>query len=430
MFQRAVDEHGCTLWVRGSNHRLCVSDMILNDDTSHSYSYMKPIDHWRPGREETEIMSYNGPNHEAVAAFSLGLSQYHKILAHYSWPSTRNFIFPTHATVCIGMVLKCMADGELDDGELDDGELDQVELPVIIAVVPHLNGENSSGWHSMRYSWKGGSYIRSGCRDGHLMPNFWRRFNLHQIFHDQALPKHCKCMINCSFFLNCSELWLGQANHIFSSLHVTSEHYQYAVVDTVSFAWVLAPTTHSSLSSRGWLFVCPDSQLRSGPCSYRWPECAAYWSFDPFGAQRLSKEEAEDAGFPVIKLELKVSGSWWDASDYAGLWRFHEGKGFAPDSQEIARHLGHPLYQLCDELAVETPLADVSDEETETCQHPADTLGATSRGEAQTVHFDLGGENKTSRSIHAVSTGFNYAFKLPTSILVLVVLCCLFRTAE
>jgi hypothetical protein len=72
---------------------------------------------------------------------------------------------------------------------------------------------------------------------------------------------------------------------------------------------------------------------------------------------RLSTEEAEEAGFPLIKLEIRVSGKSWDAIDYAGLWQFHQAKGFAPDSQEIARHLGHPLYQLCDELAVEASFA-------------------------------------------------------------------------
>ncbi|KAJ7755486.1 hypothetical protein B0H16DRAFT_715739 [Mycena metata] len=36
----------------------------------------------------------------------------------------------------------------------------------------------------------------------------------------------------------------------------------------------------------------------------------------------------------------------WDASVYAGLRKFHRAKGFDPDSQDVARHLGYPLYQV------------------------------------------------------------------------------------
>ncbi|KAJ7735222.1 hypothetical protein B0H16DRAFT_1426126, partial [Mycena metata] len=151
------------------------------------------------------------------------------------------------------------------------------------------------------------------------------------------------------------ELWLSQANHIFSSLQIRSNHNQYVIVRQVTFTLAFSPTTRSSCPSQGWLFLCPDTQLRSGPCSFQWPDCAAYWSHDPFGAVRLSPQEAEEAGFPLITLKLSVWGDSWDSIAYAELWQFHQAKGFAPDSQEIARHLGHPLYQLCDEVAIETP---------------------------------------------------------------------------
>ncbi|KAF7353337.1 hypothetical protein MSAN_01521900 [Mycena sanguinolenta] len=36
----------------------------------------------------------------------------------------------------------------------------------------------------------------------------------------------------------------------------------------------------------------------------------------------------------------------WDNSVYEGLRRFHQGKGFDPDSQDLARHLGYPLFEL------------------------------------------------------------------------------------
>ncbi|KAJ7501856.1 hypothetical protein B0H11DRAFT_2275054 [Mycena galericulata] len=72
-------------------------------------------------------------------------------------------------------------------------------------------------------------------------------------------------------------------------------------------------------------------------------------------------------GFPSIELETYVVRRCWNATVYAGLRKFHEGKGFDPDSQDIALHLGHPLYQLLHEREVPFAHVDmVSDVETET----------------------------------------------------------------
>ncbi|KAJ7475309.1 hypothetical protein B0H11DRAFT_1918002 [Mycena galericulata] len=57
-------------------------------------------------------------------------------------------------------------------------------------------------------------------------------------------------------------------------------------------------------------------------------------------------------GYPSIDLETKVWTGRWDDSVYAGLRKFHEGKGFDAGSHEVALHLGHHLYQLCPEMEV------------------------------------------------------------------------------
>ncbi|KAJ7153842.1 hypothetical protein C8R46DRAFT_897824, partial [Mycena filopes] len=76
----------------------------------------------------------------------------------------------------------------------------------------------------------------------------------------------------------------------------------------------------------------------------------AYWSLDPSGVERLSTEEATRLGFPPLELTTKVWGMSWDASVYDGLRQFHQAKGFNPESQDVARHLGYPLYQLSEEV--------------------------------------------------------------------------------
>ncbi|KAJ7887949.1 hypothetical protein B0H13DRAFT_891181 [Mycena leptocephala] len=95
----------------------------------------------------------------------------------------------------------------------------------------------------------------------------------------------------------------------------------------------------------GYLFLCPPTHFKTGTNSFRWPAFPAYWSCDPSGVERLSTEEADNLGFPSISLNTTIWGRSWDASVYAGLRQFHQGKGFDPDSQDVARHLDQPLYQ-------------------------------------------------------------------------------------
>ncbi|KAJ7472511.1 hypothetical protein FB451DRAFT_989749, partial [Mycena latifolia] len=97
----------------------------------------------------------------------------------------------------------------------------------------------------------------------------------------------------------------------------------------------------------GYLFLCPLADLQSDKPSYfRHPECAAYWSLDPSGVERLGMEEAEQLGFPAFELKMEPRGWFWDESVYAGIRQFHQGKGFDPDSLDVALKLGYPLLQL------------------------------------------------------------------------------------
>jgi hypothetical protein len=99
----------------------------------------------------------------------------------------------------------------------------------------------------------------------------------------------------------------------------------------------------------GFLFLCPAKEFQTTASSFRWPDCPAYWSFDPSGVERLSMDDATALGFPSLELNTTVWGRFWDASVYAGLSQFHQAKGFNSESQDVAQHLGHPLYQLSSE---------------------------------------------------------------------------------
>ncbi|KAJ7177203.1 hypothetical protein C8R46DRAFT_49432 [Mycena filopes] len=66
---------------------------------------------------------------------------------------------------------------------------------------------------------------------------------------------------------------------------------------------------------------------------------------DPSGLKPLSDADAESLGFPTLSPQTMVWSYSWDTYVYTGLRRFHAAKGFNPDSQDVARHLGYPLYQ-------------------------------------------------------------------------------------
>lgn len=100
----------------------------------------------------------------------------------------------------------------------------------------------------------------------------------------------------------------------------------------------------------GYLFLCPKEDFRAGPSSVSWPHCPAYWSLDPSGVDYLSAEKEAELGFPPIQLTAKIYGYCWDESVYTGVRQFHRAKGFDPDSQDVAQHLGHKLFQLSSEV--------------------------------------------------------------------------------
>jgi hypothetical protein len=120
------------------------------------------------------------------------------------------------------------------------------------------------------------------------------------------------------------------------------------LVDGIDYSLQLSGATDNLFF--GYLFLCPLAELQAeDPTCFQIPAQPAYWSLDPSGVNRLSREVAEDLGFPAIQLQMWVGGKSWDTNVYDGTRRFHEAKGFDPYSQDVAIELGCPLFRLsCD----------------------------------------------------------------------------------
>ncbi|KAJ7897369.1 hypothetical protein B0H14DRAFT_2677990, partial [Mycena olivaceomarginata] len=132
-----------------------------------------------------------------------------------------------------------------------------------------------------------------------------------------------------------------QANHIISCVSDQCDYEDYAI---------LIISEPSNALPGGYLFLCPAKDFQVGPNLFRWPDCPAYWSLDPSGTNRLTLEDARNAGFPSFDMMTGIQVISWDESVYAGTRQVHEAKGYDPYSQDVARHLGHPLYQLSTEM--------------------------------------------------------------------------------
>ncbi|KAJ6522066.1 hypothetical protein B0H19DRAFT_1386735 [Mycena capillaripes] len=312
-FRRNLSWWEYALWIRRSSGRLCMDLGQANDNPIYLDSL--------PVRTQ-RIYSLNTPNTEAEIIESLTLEDYHYICYHFlghfrytniSTPITRN----------LGAVICCPSRDRLEDS-------------VEIAWLP--NTPFLSPW------WE----TRSGMAK-QIMEDGWTRLNSSEV---------SDTTISLSSFLY-PQFWLSQANHIFSRLQITSNFDDYALIEGIRFEIVISAIVEDTPS--GFLFLCPTEDFRIGPSSFRWPECPAYWSLDPLGIERLTAEEATELGFPSLRLDTRLGVNSWDASVYDGLRRLHKAKGFDPDSQDVARSLGYPLWQLFNEVHVQFAHVDEED---------------------------------------------------------------------
>ncbi|KAJ7055821.1 hypothetical protein C8F01DRAFT_1373330 [Mycena amicta] len=183
-----------------------------------------------------------------------------------------------------------------------------------------MNLSTCSGWilglNSLAGAWRES--------DHHTMDNNWTRCNTRNEFpfNPPMISWRSGIMV-----MDNMHPWLSQSNHIMK--HLNNPSKDYAVVHEIIFQ-LMIPETSQPLPKGN----VPLARL---PCVL---------SLDPTGVERLGTEEAEGLGFPAFELATSVEVVSWDDSVYAGIRRFQRAKGFDPYTQDAARELGHPLYEL------------------------------------------------------------------------------------
>ncbi|KAJ7611948.1 hypothetical protein DFH06DRAFT_1308268 [Mycena polygramma] len=305
-------QYYCTLWIRLSTGRLCVDP--VQSETLNSF-YVDALD-LDPELNPPALTSLKAPGAESMVVTFLTLDQCHHICRLQE--RVARICVPTSVIVNLAAIMSWPSGSQLEE-------------PARIASIPDAEIRPGRG------RW------RSWGTPGDVMENGWIRY------HSRYVPLQIHLSLEYEMFRH----WLSQANHIFTRLRIKSAFEGYGFVEEITFSVITSVATTSPPAR--YLFLCPVEDLQIGPSSYCWPACPAYWTLDPTGSARLSTEEAARLGLPMIKFETHIRFVYWDANVYAGLRKFYQGKGFNPDSQDLARHLGYELYQVTDD--VEVPFA-------------------------------------------------------------------------
>ncbi|KAF7363241.1 hypothetical protein MVEN_00677100 [Mycena venus] len=317
MFHQNIYPRVSKTWIRSSTGRLCMEPMerfypcyVFPDIPAESS--------WTPSESDSFTVLHEAqPESYMEIVSSMPLELYHSLCWNL-FHDIPHIKIPQSEMMRVGTIIFCPSSTESLDSH---GQIVAFLEPVSL----HFNGWNCS------CSGPNGSYTSLASN---LLDNGWTRI------HDEG---------GLLMFMRISyegRDWLSQANYIFGQLHVNSNHHNYGYIHRCDFQLWISPTGPGVPS--GYLFVCPPEDLQVGPSLFRWPDCPAYWSRDPNGLDPLDAEEAARLGYPTIKLHRYVRLQSCYSEVYTGLRQFHKAKGFDPDSQEVARHLGHSLFKLVD----------------------------------------------------------------------------------
>ncbi|KAF7353211.1 hypothetical protein MSAN_01508800 [Mycena sanguinolenta] len=292
-----------SVWIRPSTRELCL-DLAPSGPGTFFNILKSPV-------LRLENLSLDAPNSEDILISSLSDDQYHELCCQYPIARFPWFQVSTRHPVGPGIFRS------------DSQHETCVRIPE-----PLILPEAELYWNLGRRA------------PGKLLPNSWIRY-------DPGRAYTLRLKLQLSFWEHrIVKAWLAQASCIFTELQEVAHVEDYVCIHGVEFTLRI---TDEREIPEGYLFVCPPQDLRTSTerhaSLYQWPACPAYWSLDPSGADRLSTEDARNLGFPAIHTETVVGGLSWDHSIYQGLRRFHEGKGFNPESQEVARRLGYPVFE-------------------------------------------------------------------------------------
>ncbi|KAF7337212.1 hypothetical protein MSAN_02273600 [Mycena sanguinolenta] len=297
-----------SLWIRPVTGQLCV-DLSLGQESQQSANNLLDV-----ARQDSilrlENISLDDPSAEALVISSIDEGKYHTLCSAHPRAKWRWLSISPRLPISHWLAL-C--------------QLDYTQRTLFMITKPLTFGPEAE------LVWK-----IPPERAVEVLPNSWMRYDARQAYN-----------LDLAFW----------ANYIFSKLQMTSDFEDYVLLTQIYSGLRCLPNPSNSPVPEGYLFVCPADNFRIGQHSFKCPDCPAYWSLDPSGAVPLSPDDAKILGFPIIHTETLLCRNFWNKDFYEGLRQFHAGKGFNPDSQDMVRDHGYPLFDLSSEE--DPPLAYV-----------------------------------------------------------------------
>ncbi|EEB97110.1 hypothetical protein MPER_03632 [Moniliophthora perniciosa FA553] len=73
-----------------------------------------------------------------------------------------------------------------------------------------------------------------------------------------------------------------------------------------------------------------------------------FWSFDEDGRSRISEEEWERWGIPILTPDTWSGTTWfsWPTHVYTALRKWQIARGFDPSTADWAQELGYPEFEI------------------------------------------------------------------------------------
>ncbi|KAJ7168977.1 hypothetical protein C8R46DRAFT_1092981 [Mycena filopes] len=374
------------MWIRRSTGRLCVD---LSPPSPGEWKFSPSTCH-NEGIASA-IASSRILHCDAEAIESLPIEEYHETCSGSLSLSCRIHIAPSE-TVSFGAVVH------------------RHDADAAIAASVDLGVACQPKW------WRNGWPL--GEEEEDCIEDRWTRYQADDVFDAEF------SVLPTSWSTRISEAgaWLSQAHHVLTCHQINMSHLEdYVVVDYLEF--ILSISGPSTTPPPGYFFLCPPEAFKTGPSTFKWPDYPAYWSLDPSGIDRLSPEEATLLGFPSMELKTQVSGKSWDASVYAGLRQFHQGKGFDPDSQDVIRHMGYPLYRVCE--AITPPFAHEEVPVEEEVNVKDEESGATPTLNEPPEHNSMVKIQRDTEnpSVDSTSPWFNFVMHTQLALILFIFIC-------
>ncbi|KAF7353371.1 hypothetical protein MSAN_01525700 [Mycena sanguinolenta] len=300
-----------TPWIRLSTGGLCIE---LTPCTAGQDLYPYTIS----GDACRTPITLLGPDLESSIISSLSLHHYHEI-CHWSFSRMHEYIVSPGIPVGLGGIVANLA---------YSGGTELLE----IASLPDCPIMDS-GWKQ-----------QSGSALGELVlsENGWTRIHYYSSHPSQSskisrtfsIGEETGCSTCC---------WLSQSNSILRRMDFMCNCSDIILVSSIHYE--LEITTDACME--GYIFLCPFEHLRTKQSAqFQQPQVPAYWSTDPSGHESNTLDLVTSPGCLSMNFRMEVWGWSWDESVYAGLWKFHKGKGFDPSSRDISVFLKLPLYHL------------------------------------------------------------------------------------